>query len=466
VPLVIAIVVVSGVVASFASRAALTRVATRLMAYKAEQLRDFAFSQWEVIENLGFDDDPQYQSAAEAAIQSYSASLLRSETERIFALDPEGEVAMSTTRAMGEDAPLELPGMRELAERQGPGWFEGEMQGERRVGQIFEFPPFSWYVFVTERRSAFYTEIRNITAAHGAILLAAVVIVSILVSLFVTLILRPVERLSAAMRRIAEVHDLDSRVPVEFTDEVGVLAHEFNTMTASLQESYARLRETVVSEASARRTAVKREEETLLILGRATEFRDAATGEHLERVGSLCAFFAGALGQNRDAQELIRRSAPLHDVGKIGISDTILMKPGELTAEEHRRMQEHTVIGWTLLKDSDSIFLRDGALIALSHHERWDGTGYPEGLSAADIPLSGRIVGLVDVFDALLSVRPYKGAWTIEAAREYILEQRGRHFDPALVDLFAEHFAEILAIHRGAGAGNRDGYSADSSSNP
>ena len=138
----------------------------------------------------------------------------------------------------------------------------------------------------------------------------------------------------------------------------------------------------------------------------------------------------------------------LHDIGKIAIPDSILLKPAALTPEEFETIKAHTVLGYDLLKGSRSEILAEGAIIALTHHERWDGTGYPRGLAGDEIPVAGRIVSIVDVFDALISERPYKRAWTSERALSYISEKRGTQFDPALVDIFVgnfELFATILA---------------------
>lgn len=443
-PLVVAVVVTGGVLASVASRTALTRVATRLMAYKAEQLRDFSFSQWEVISDLGLAGDTVYRRAAEAAVQSYATSLIRRDTEWIFAVDKNGRIVMSTTGVAADVADEVGDDVASIIETSSfPGWFDGSINEIDRVGEIFRFPPFGWTFFVTEHHESFYRDVAQITYSHSVILLVSLVVAAILVSLFVSVIVRPIERLSSTMLWVHESGDLSCRAQIEYADEVGLLATNFNTMTTSLEKSYEVLRETARAEEEARRLATKREEETLLVLGRATEFRDADTGEHIDRVGILCGLLMRLLGGTEEEVTLIRKSAPLHDVGKIGISDTILLKPGKLTPEEFDTMKQHTLIGWNILKDSESIFLRDGARIALSHHERWDGTGYPTGTSGEEIPLIGRITAVVDVFDALTSVRPYKSAWDPRDAREFILDQRGAHFDPRIVDIFDAHFSLI-----------------------
>jgi putative two-component system response regulator len=176
--------------------------------------------------------------------------------------------------------------------------------------------------------------------------------------------------------------------------------------------------------------------ETLERLARAAEFRDDDTGQHTYRVGHLSALLAEGLGLAEHRVEAIRRAAPLHDIGKIGIPDHILLKPGRLTPEEFDLIKTHTTIGAALLQESQSALARLAERIALTHHERWDGTGYPHRLKGEEIPIEGRIVAIVDVFDALTHERPYKKAWPVEAAIAEIKSQSGRQFDPAVVKAF------------------------------
>ena len=191
------------------------------------------------------------------------------------------------------------------------------------------------------------------------------------------------------------------------------------------------------------------EEARLEILERlalAAEYRDDETGRHTDRVGRACALLSEAVGLPPADVELMRRASPLHDIGKIGIPDAILLKPGKLTAEEFGVMRQHTVIGARILSGSRFPLLRIAEQIARSHHERWDGSGYPDGTAGNDIPLPGRILAIVDVFDALVSVRPYKRAWSHEEAIAELERQRGRHFDPRVLDAF-------LAMYASGGAG-------------
>lgn len=176
--------------------------------------------------------------------------------------------------------------------------------------------------------------------------------------------------------------------------------------------------------------------EILERLALAAEYRDDATGKHTRRVGRISALIARELGLPAGSVKLIERAAPLHDIGKIAVPDRILLKPGRLTPEEYEVMKAHTVVGARILSGSRFDILRLAEQVALYHHERWDGQGYPHGLSRDRIPLPGRVVAVADVFDALTHVRPYKPAWPWEEAVAEVEAQRGRQFDPEIVDAF------------------------------
>lgn len=186
--------------------------------------------------------------------------------------------------------------------------------------------------------------------------------------------------------------------------------------------------------------------DSVVRLSRAAEYRDEDTGAHIMRMSRYSAAIARQMGLGERVSEYILYAAPMHDVGKIGIPDHILLKPGPLTAEEWEIMKTHTVIGARILSGSTTGFLRLGEVVALTHHERWDGTGYPQGLKGKEIPLAGRIVAIADVFDALLSRRPYKEPFPLDKSLAIIREGRGKHFDPAVVDAFEAVLDEILDI--------------------
>ncbi|MBI5556056.1 MAG: response regulator [Deltaproteobacteria bacterium] len=189
-------------------------------------------------------------------------------------------------------------------------------------------------------------------------------------------------------------------------------------------------------------------EETIMTLGKAAEFRDNETAQHTIRMSHYCQLLARQSGLPENQCELIRLASPLHDIGKIGISDTILLKPGRLTPEEFVIIQQHSEIGYRILADSKSDSLRLGASIAYTHHEKFDGNGYPRRLKNSDIPIEGRIAAISDVFDALTTNRVYKSAIEVDKALAILKEGRGNHFDPDLLDIFFDNLDEVLRIKK------------------
>jgi len=178
----------------------------------------------------------------------------------------------------------------------------------------------------------------------------------------------------------------------------------------------------------------------------AAEYKDEDTGAHIVRISRYSALIAEKLGLPTKEIQNILYAAPMHDVGKIGIPDSILMKPGKLTDEEFEIIKTHTTMGAKILANSKAEVLKVAELIAVSHHEKWNGKGYPRGLSGGKIPLVGRIVGLVDVFDALISKRPYKDPFPVEVALDIIKKERGEHFDPDVADVFLENIDKFVKI--------------------
>lgn len=182
--------------------------------------------------------------------------------------------------------------------------------------------------------------------------------------------------------------------------------------------------------------------EVTLRLGRVAEYRDNDTAQHISRVGTTAAALARAVGLAPNEVELVAAAAPLHDIGKVAVPDAVLLKPGPLTDDERAVMRTHAVVGARILSGGSSRLVRLAEEMALSHHERWDGGGYPHGLAGEAIPLGARLVAVADVFDALVSSRPYKAAWSTERAAATMRPERGRHFDPHLLDLF------LAELHR------------------
>ena len=191
---------------------------------------------------------------------------------------------------------------------------------------------------------------------------------------------------------------------------------------------------------------VARERETVMRLMRAAEFRDPETGAHIQHMAHYSRLIGSEMGLSPGDQELLLTAAPMHDIGKLGIPDRILYKPGRLDTEEMAVMRQHAQFGYDILRDSRSNLLHIGAEIAFTHHEKYDGSGYPRGLRGEEIPLLGRIVAVADVFDAILSPRPYKQAWSLDRAVAFMRENRGKHFDPDCVDALFARWDEVLGI--------------------
>jgi two-component system, response regulator RpfG len=187
-----------------------------------------------------------------------------------------------------------------------------------------------------------------------------------------------------------------------------------------------------------------REKETLNRLTKACEYKDCITGEHLLRIGRISHILAIELGIDDSNAKILEIASPLHDIGKIAIPDEILLKSGKLTDQEFEVMKTHTTIGYDILKDSPSPYLQTGALIALNHHEKYDGSGYPNGIAGNKIPIEAKIVAVADVFDSLTNHRPYKKAWSLDKTLEYIQNEKDKHFDPVCVDALISKLNDII----------------------
>ncbi|MDR1044647.1 MAG: response regulator [Candidatus Adiutrix sp.] len=248
---------------------------------------------------------------------------------------------------------------------------------------------------------------------------------------------KPVDRmeLRARVRSLLKVkayndHMVNYRQELE--SEVAKQTLELQKASLKIAEAHSKLRDASL--------------ETIFRLARAAEYKDEDTGNHIISMSRISAFLAERLGFNPTVVERVLYASPMHDIGKIGIPDRILTKNGPLNDEEWAVMRMHTVFGGQILEGSGIGFLRLGEVIALTHHEKWDGSGYPNGLSGNRIPLAGRIVAVADVFDALMSKRPYKPPLTIDQTVDIIRAGRGTHFDPNVVDIFLESLPEIIHL--------------------
>ena len=254
-----------------------------------------------------------------------------------------------------------------------------------------------------------------------------------------------------ALRRLAREVGADDVLAkpfdgLELQDRAGVLIELALARADSERRALAMRRDAARALAESAAQSAAHEREIIRRLMLAAEFRDDQAGDHLTRVAGCVIAVAEGLGLGQAEADDIALASTMHDIGKIGVPDHILMKAGPLTAEEWTEMRRHALRGYRMLHDSPSRLLQIAAEVALTHHERWDGSGYPRGLKGEEIPRSGRIVAVADVFDALISARSYKPAWPLEKARAHIESEAGRHFDPACVAAFLSRWDDIVAL--------------------
>ncbi len=439
--LLISSLLVIGTFTVTAARRGLTRLATQHLSFKAEEIRKYAWNQWDVLVTNGLSDLQLFRDAAREAVRSYAASVTRDESELVIAFDREGHVIFSSS---GVQAPLNRDFWFDIRDREGIVTLA--LDGENRVGYLFRFEPFEWYVLTSVDRQAFYGEIDEITVQMVIATVITLLVTALVLLLISARLTAPIASLASGMRKITESRKFDSRLATDGASELRDAGRAFNAMSHELHHTYAQLRSIAVSEAEARTELGTREMEALLILGRLSEYNDHETGLHIIRVGLYSLLLAQLLGESPERRRLLYQAAPLHDVGKIAVPESILLKPGPLAEHEREIMQQHTVVGHRILSDSRSPSLQAGAEIALTHHERFDGYGYPHGLLGTSIPLFSRILSVADVFDALTSHRPYKEAWTFERALELVASERGLQFDPTVADLFLQHRGEVRDI--------------------
>ncbi|MBL6979200.1 MAG: response regulator, partial [Desulfobacteraceae bacterium] len=252
---------------------------------------------------------------------------------------------------------------------------------------------------------------------------------------------KPVDRVELNVRT-------DSMLKMkEAQDEIkqhrAMLEETVEKRTASLRKTLKELRK-------AQRLTHQAHLDTIRRLAVASEYRDEDTALHINRMSNYCAIVARGLSLSADEVDLILHASPMHDVGKIGIPDAILLKPGKLDNSEWEIMKQHSIIGARILRGSSSelVLFEAGEIIALAHHEKWNGTGYPKGLSGEDIPLYGRICAIADIFDALTSNRPYKKAFSSDKALEILQEGRGTHVDPNVVDVFFDQLDDVVEVQK------------------
>ncbi|MCF6309349.1 MAG: HD domain-containing protein [Sulfurimonas sp.] len=270
-------------------------------------------------------------------------------------------------------------------------------------------------------------------------LIFGVLVIGAVALYLIDMLIKPVLKLSSVAKEITKTQDYSQRILIKGEDEIGKLAEAFDQMLYGIDHA---LKENSLLNKEIEET----QREVVFTMGAIGESRSKETGNHVKRVAEYSKLLALSYGLSNEEAEMLKQASPMHDIGKIAIPDAVLNKPAHFTEEEYVIMQKHAVLGYDMLKHSDRPLLKTAAIVANEHHEKWDGSGYPNGLSGEDIHIYGRITALADVFDALGSDRVYKKAWDDERIFEFFKEERGKHFDPVLIDIFFEHLDKFLAI--------------------
>lgn len=445
IPVIAGSFLVSGYLTGLFIDRGIKKAMNRLMVYKAEDLMRHASSQWNLLLENNLQNDSAYRESLRRSIRSYSITMLREDGEWILAVDEEMDIVFSIGASVADEL-LRESILDNTLLKSGNVWIDGSFGGEERIGYGFFLPTLGWTVYITDLRRSFFGDLSYIRLFYTIMVLFTAIVSSLFIIFYVRRSMRPLRTVISDMHGIVQNRNFENRVTPVQNDEVGELARGFNLMSDYLDRAMTRLKNIAHSEAGARIEIRNRERETLDVLSRVSGYKDPETARHTSRVGMYASLISELRGDSLEESDLMRWAVPLHDIGKVGIPDAILLKTGALNAKERSVMEFHVSIGYEVLKGSASPVLRAGADIAISHHERWDGSGYPGGLKGNDIPVRGRITGLVDVFDALTTARPYKKAWTFEQAIEFILGKSGIEFDPELVELFIGGLDRVRAI--------------------
>jgi response regulator RpfG family c-di-GMP phosphodiesterase len=258
---------------------------------------------------------------------------------------------------------------------------------------------------------------------------------------------KPLEELIISMKKSYNKHeDIDEAQEIFETLEFHEVVHKVNDLNHDILKKQVILEKQNEDLVKLNRQIEDTQKEVLFMMGVVAESRSKETAFHVKRVAEYSYLLARKYGLPKAEAEFLRDIAPMHDIGKVAVSDLVLNKPAKLDKDEFELMKEHTTIGYEILNSTDKEILKKASIVAYEHHEKWDGTGYPRGLKGEDIHIYGRIVAIADVFDALANDRCYKKAWPVEEILTYFKEQRGKQFDPNLIDIFFENLDEFLEI--------------------
>lgn len=294
-------------------------------------------------------------------------------------------------------------------------------------------------IVLEEEKSFAYRLLYNYERQFAIHLLVGAIFIALAAYFVATNLISPVITLLKTAKKITRTQDYTQQAQIHRNDEIGQLADAFNTMTRGIDNA--------LSEVTTLNKEIEdTQREVVFTMGSIGESRSRETGNHVRRVAEYSKLLALYYGLSNEESEMLKQASPMHDIGKVAIPDAVLNKPGRFDEEERRIMDTHAALGYDMLKHSNRPLLLMAATVAYEHHEKWDGSGYPRGLSGENINIYGRITALADVFDALGSERIYKKAWDDEKIFAFFKEERGKHFDPALIDIFFDHLDEFLLV--------------------
>lgn len=315
-----------------------------------------------------------------------------------------------------------------------PKIFDDSILVQRQLSQIEGVK-----IALTENKEYAYRLLQKYQLWFALTLIAGALFIGLMSVYFASNLIKPLKRLSSTATDVTKTQDYTMQVPIDREDEIGHLGRSFNKMIKGMKNAMAEIRDLNNEIEDTQR-------EVVFTMGAIGESRSKETGNHVKRVAEYSKLLALYYGLSEDEAEMLKQASPMHDIGKVAIPDAILNKPGKFTDEEFEYMKKHAELGYEMLNSSNRPLLKAAAIVAYEHHEKYNGRGYPRGLSAEDIHIYGRITAVADVFDALGSDRVYKKAWSDDKIFDLFKKERGEHFDPKLVDIFFNHLDEFLEI--------------------
>jgi len=309
---------------------------------------------------------------------------------------------------------------------------------EMHVSEFLQTKP-NIKIILEQDRDVFLQLLKRYEYSFAITLLLGALSISLIAFYFIDKLIRPVIELSSLVKEITQTQNYSQTIIIKGKDEISTLAKAFDKMLHGIDKALRQNKElnTEIEET---------QREVVFTMGAIGESRSKETGNHVKRVADYSKLLALFYGLSEHEAEMLKQASPMHDIGKVAIADAILNKPGRFIPEEFEIMKKHVELGYEMLKHSERSLLKTAAIVAHEHHEKWDGSGYPRGLKEEEIHIYGRITALADVFDALGSERVYKKAWDDERIFSLFHEEKGKHFEPRLVELFFEHLDDFIAI--------------------